>query len=307
MRWVAAALGLLVLVVLPGCSGSKWGFLRHNDASAPQALPTERPTSAQLVAYLNHNAELVQSLQCSDVDIDFKQGILNQFGAQASLTCAKPRNFRMVAMAVGKTQVDVGSNQDEFWFWAAKGDPPYLIHCTYRDLANGVQVPFPFQPEWVMEALGMASYDPAKNYQMQVRDSNYELIENTVNSQGQQVQKVTVFNQGRSQVQVRAHILRNAQGREVCAAHITEVQAFSNGAVMPRRVVLEYPSEKLTLKLKLWDNANDVKLNQPFRPEDEARMFTRPTLNGVQSYDLATRSLDGAGAPLRQAGGFLQR
>src|SRR5262249_48093157 len=149
---------------LSGCADSKWSIMRHSQDNV-QLPATQPPTEASLVAYLNRNAALIHALKCSDVDLDVKQGI-QQWHIRAKLACQKPRNFRMQAVSVTQTEADIGSNDKEFWYWIKRGDP-YLIHCSYQDLARGVRIPFPFQPEWVMEALGMSEYDPApQNYQL---------------------------------------------------------------------------------------------------------------------------------------------
>src|SRR5260370_42498277 len=116
------------------------------------------------------------------------------------MICRKEREFRMIADAVGSRVVDLGSNQQEFWYHISKAEPPYLFYCSYKDLAQGVQMPFPFQPEWVMEAMGMGNYGSPEQYTLASpsQRGTWELVQQTVNSQGQPVRKVTVFNQATS-------------------------------------------------------------------------------------------------------------
>ena len=72
-----------------------------------------------LVKYLNENARLVKAVRIDDVSIDATMG--NQpFGLRGTLFVEKPRNFRMKVTAFGKDEVDIGSNSNEFWFWAAQ-------------------------------------------------------------------------------------------------------------------------------------------------------------------------------------------
>jgi hypothetical protein len=275
-----------------GCAnpGSKWGILRNGQDTR---IPVEKPTTANLVESINQNARQIQSIQCTDVDIDCKMG--NQpFGMQAKMACQKNRNFRLIATAVGNSQADLGSNDQEFWYWVAKGDP-YLVYCSYSDLSRGLRLPFPFQPEWVMQALGMAEHDPNGNYTLKTSGSTLELVQQTVSLQGQPVQHVTVFDYGRdSRVRVRAHRLTDQQGREICSAYINDARVIG-GAIVPTRVALVWPSERLELRMKL----NNPVVNQ-LDPNSAGRLFTRPTIAGVQSLDLA-RALEGS--RLSQVGG----
>jgi hypothetical protein len=242
------------------------------------------------------------------VDLDCQQGY-QQFHIRGKLACQKPKNFRMQAEALGKTEADIGSNDQEFWYWIARGDP-YLIHCSYRDLENGVRIPFPFQPEWVMEALGMSEYDPNQPYEVSNHGTTYWLVQNTKNAQGQRVRKVTVFNKQETRVQVPEHILMDAAGqKEICKAQIIEAEPVARGAgggvVLPRRIVFTYPAERLTLKMTLWHRADDVVLNPQFDPGLVKTLFTRPSLSGVANYDLARGPQ--ATNQVSPAGGVLQR
>ena len=113
------------------------------------------------------------------------------------MICQKPRNFRLSAKALGNTAADLGSNDREFWFWISKNEPPYLYHCSYEDYARGVRMPLPFQPDWIVEALGVGEYDPAKNYRVVPSGAGVDLVEETT-SQGQPVRKITRLARGRN-------------------------------------------------------------------------------------------------------------
>jgi hypothetical protein len=299
MRHFSPVLGVGILL-LTGCADSKWSIFRHSQ-DTPR-VTTERSLSAdEVVAYLNANAQRIQSLTCSNVDLDCKQGY-QEFHIRGKLACQKPKNFRMQAEALGRTEADIGSNDQEFWYWIARGEP-YLIHCSYQDLASGVRIPFPFQPQWVMEALGMAEYDPTQPYQLVNLRGSSQLIQNTKDSQGQPVRKITEFKQLAGRIQVTDHILQNPNGGEICRAHITEPQEIRRGVLIPRKIVFSYPKEQLKLSMTLWQRPDDVILDQQFNAAQG--LFARPALAGVQDYDLG-RGPAGA-SQLSPAGGILQR
>jgi hypothetical protein len=296
MRFVAVALGLLAMT---GCtSDSKWSFLRRSPDNA--RLAVENPTQAELVAYLNRNAQQIQSIQCPMISMDTRMGF-QQFNIPGKMVCEKPRNFRLVAETLGSQEADIGSNPQEFWYYLKRNDPPMLVYCSYQDFERGVRMPFPFQPEWVMEALGLAEYNPADRYVLTQSRRGFELIKE-INYQGERVQKVTVFSRAPSRVQVTDHILRDAKGKPICEAHIDEVANVGN-VVLPRKIVLSYPAERLTIKLKLFDTPSDVVLNRPIDNEQARALFTRPSYNGVRTVDLANPYA--ASGELRPAGGFM--
>src|SRR5207302_9722983 len=144
---------------------------------------------------------------------------LQSGGLAGSLYCEKPKNFRLRAKVAGHQEADFGSNDSEFWYWIGRDQPPYLYHCDYQSLdRGGVRLPFPFQPDWVMAALGMATYPPVQdgNYRVEAKGKTVELIQR-IESQGQQVTRVTIF-ANRSDVrppepQVVGHVLLDARGQ----------------------------------------------------------------------------------------------
>ena len=89
---VLASLGLFLLG-----AGCIWGCRReipvNPDAPGP-AVTTEKPTPAQLVAYMNDNARLLQSIKSARLEIDAKEG-RESIGLIGSLSCEKPRDFRL--------------------------------------------------------------------------------------------------------------------------------------------------------------------------------------------------------------------
>ncbi len=298
MRQVKIVLGLTVLY-LAGCSGaSKWGFV-HTPRPEPAVGPA--PTSAALVNYLNDNARRLQSVQCRELDLDCREGV-QSVGLRGQMVCQKPRNFRMSASVVGHQEVDLGSNDQEFWYWIGKANPPYLFHCSYADFQRGnVQMPFPFQPEWIIEALGMGEYGPPEKYQVVDRRDSYELVEETTSLRGERLKKVTVFTKTRAQgtqPQVTAHVLQDQRGNVICAAYITEVQQDrATYAVVPRRIRLVWPQQKIELKMKL----DEVTVNPALDGQRTAVLFNRPNLRNIESFDLA-RDVYVAPGQIRRAG-----
>jgi hypothetical protein len=294
MRRIQGLVTAGALLLLAGCNGTtKWGGVFKS--SQPPPIPHEVPTAATLVEHLNRNARLVQSLEVQELLLDCKAG--NQaVGLSGKMVCQKPRNFRLGANVVGSQMVDLGSNDQEFWFWIGKSEPPYLFHCAYADYSHGVKMPFPFQPEWIMEALGMGEYGPADNYKLSAQGNRFELSQWTRSAQGQQVRKAIVFN--RATGQVTDYFLYDAKNQPICYAIISETQNV-NGATVPKRITLEWPAEKIQLKLQL----GEVSVNRPLDAQRVATLFTRPVLANVQSYDLA-HGPDARTGQVRQAGGY---
>jgi hypothetical protein len=191
----------------------------------------------------------------------------------------------MKAAAAGQPAVDMGSNSQEFWYWISKADPPYLFHCSHQDFSQGrARMPFPFQPDWVVEALGMGEYDPNRNYQVVAEPGTLKLVESAMSPGGQPVKKVVVFNRAPTSVQVSAYLLQDASGKEICGAYVQEsAQDRATGAVYPHKIQLVWPSEHIKLKMRL----EDVTVNGGMDDTKSARLFARPMMRDIQAYNLA--------------------
>jgi hypothetical protein len=304
MRVLIGTASLVVLLFAVGCH--QFMSPRNPDPRPGQLeanAPT--PTAESLVEYLNRNAKLIepgQALNCNNlhIDIDADSG---RIGVDNYLTCQAPRNFLMSGKIMSKPILDVGSNDKEFWFWCSHlknpGQPAYLYHCSYDDLARGVQVPFPFQPDMVLSALGLAQYETNKQqYSMRIAqdkkgNKSYELIEKTQSLQKTPIEKITVFDYTRVDVpkpQVRAHIIKDDKGKVICTATILSTQRVGpKGFILPKSIVFNWPDQKMHMEMQLYNPRI-----MPMPADKAATLFNRSN-NGNQSFDLATQTVDGGG------------
>jgi hypothetical protein len=275
MRPKPATFGLLCLLLTSGCDLTSY-FLRRNPDNA---LPPKTRTAPELVNVINENSQLLRSLTCQDVTVECSMGWQSAPSLRGRLACEQPRNFRLSAM-LSKQELDIGSNDQEFWFWIARNNPPDQFYCSYDDLrTKPIQLPFPFQPEWVMEALGMANLPVEGQYQVRYAKDAVELVQETISIQGQPVRKITTFDKTCSRVQGLK--LCDMKNNEICSAQIVTVQA-NDGVRVPHKLHLSMPAQKVQLHLHL----NNPEVNK-LSPERAQFLFTRQPLQGIRSFDLA--------------------
>lgn len=293
---IAPCVGLLLLST--GCNWFKTNLLNKNSGQRPpQTAAEERPTPERLISYLNKSASDVHTLQVSDLAIEAKRGFgaIQSINLTGTLQAEAPRSFRMEGKMPGARAevVDLGSNDREFWFWISENKPPYLFYCSHSDLPKA-RLPLPIYPEWIMEALGMATITPSQNFRVNTpRNGNtIELIEDTRSPQGQRMQKVTVFNSrtvAGTEPQVLSRRLVDQQGKVICEAVIKEMQQDPHSKlVVPHRLDLVYPGDgrmdRITLSLVL----DTIAVNVPIDPS--MAWFTRPNKPGVMPYDLGRQT-----------------
>jgi hypothetical protein len=295
MRSIIVGASLVALMFAVGCNLAP----HQRNSVGGGGVNTATPTAVNLVDYLNDNAKRIeqsQALICTNVTIDASaEG--RQFGITARMQCQAPRNFLMTGLALGSPVVDIGSNNKEFWFWSREINPPYLYHCSYDDLARGVKVPFPFQPDMVLNALGLARFEPTKKYEVRKlaenngRNQVIELTEDAVSPENKPIKKITAFNYQTvtpPQPQVIRHVIKDEQGKVVCAANIRSAQSVGpSGLIIPKMVDFIWPEQKMKMTMTIY---NPSIVDMP--PEKAAQRFTRQN-DQRASFDLFTQRVDG--------------
>lgn len=280
MRPLAMIAGLTLLAFAAGCTNTRWGFL-NKEKERPITGPP--PAKEEVVAYLNKNTNHINTFRSDDLNITVHAGKI-PIGLSGNLMTQKPRNFRMSGNFAASRMVDLGSNNDEFWWWISKDDPPDQYFCSYKDMEEGRlrSLPFPFQPEWIMETMGLGPYGPADKYEMEHDEFHLKLIERTRSPQGRTVRKVIVMKRApqiapNPQV-IQYLLLDDATGQEMCSAHISQTQVL-NGSMLPRRMELRWPAAKARLDMTF----NGAAVNS----ELPTTAFVRNPMPGVRSRDLA--------------------
>ncbi|MCI0685171.1 MAG: hypothetical protein L0Y71_23990 [Gemmataceae bacterium] len=281
MRPFAIIAGLTLLAIAAGCANTRWGFL-NRERDRPMTGPP--PAKEDVVAYLNNNAGRIQSFRSDDLQITVHAGAI-PVGLSGKLMTQKPLHFRMSGDALGNRVVDLGSNDQEFWWWISKDDPPDQYYCSYKDMQDGRlrSLPFPFQPQWIMETLGLGPYGPAEKYEMDHDEYHLRLVERGRSPQGRMVRKVIVMKRTPQKAPnpqvVQYLLLDDATGQELCSAHISRAQQLAGGALLPQRMELRWPAAKARLDMTFNGAAINTSLPQT--------AFLRNPMPGVRSRDLA--------------------
>jgi hypothetical protein len=290
---------LLAAALTP--AGCEWmRNSRDKDVIPRPGAPVPKVQPEQLVNYLNQQAATLRTVEYSDVVLSATEnGRDYPTLRDCKLAAARPRNFRLVCgTLVTSQELDLGSNDREFWVYAKRLDGPNYFFCSHEDYTKrAVNFPVPFDPDWVMMALGMSPYDPNARYTVEAdeRRQVYWLRQETTTRQGQPVTKTTAFNvdyqRGRRPV-VRGHQILDANKAVVCTADVRAVKTIPLGPdpaggekkfiQVPTRVVLEWPQQKFVMDLELRGEAVNEDLS-----DRAAVLFARPQIRGTNPIDLA--------------------
>lgn len=257
---------------------------------------------AEFVGYLNRQAGYLNTVRYDDLDL--RVSVPGQWIpglGNGLLVCGKPGHFRMQAKGpVGGTQLDVGSNPNEMWMYVKPSDPQFLF-CSHSDFGKVQdQLPVKFEPAWVLQALGMTTYDPNREYTVETDPARraYYLRYLDTTATGEKVLKVTEFAADEAKgtdPQVRRHLVLTADAKKVIAIATIKKRADQKvgadsvtGAPalvqVPTEVALEWPQQNVKMDLTL----GRIKVNEQMTPADFDNLFRRPSsINSAQPVNLA--------------------
>ncbi len=303
MRLCSLLLTLLLPLLGVGC----WGLQKTSEPIRKGTGTIGKQNASDFVAYLNRQSSYLQTVRYDEVSISASiPGQVVPRLSNSLVVCSKPNNFRMTAaLALGGDQIDVGSNPKEMWMYVKMAKTPY-VYCSQSDFPK-VQdtLPVKFEPSWVLQALGMSTYEPNRDYTVKVNDKDrtYQLSYTDTTATGQQVVKVTDFAADEAfggYPQVLKHTVLSADRKTVIAeARVTKVSEHVVGkdpstkqnvlVQVPTELTLEWPKEKVKMVLLL----GRISVNEKMTDDQFLTMFNKPkSIGNATPVNLADYNSD---------------
>jgi len=128
----------------------------------PRMLPPH-PTLDQIVSAVHDNTQRVRSYMAPQATLSVP-GVPR---LAAQIACEPPRRFRLRAQtAVSGDELDIGSNDDLFWMWIRRHDPPVLLFCRHdRYAQSAARRLLPIRAEQMPELLGLVTFAAADRHE----------------------------------------------------------------------------------------------------------------------------------------------
>ena len=242
-------IALLAGCILPGCTATR-GMIarRHVDpmAGAPCLQNIRNPPLEEVVSHLNRNTDRLQSWQANRVGVKY-----DKWTFTGMIAVEKGRHLRLVVNSLRGNEVDLGSNDERFWVWCRDMDPSFVT-CKHENMdAARQQMGIPFEPDWLMQALGVAPL-PISGVTMETDPANEQarLEEKVISAHGLPLRREILIDLKRGIV--LEHSLYNYDGIRIARAKLTDHRMDkTSGVVLPHKVVLDWPQNKLSLTLTL--------------------------------------------------------
>jgi hypothetical protein len=278
LRWL-----LLLCTGLFALSGASCPKMLGNLSTSPlpRVLPPS-PKLEQVIEVVNNNSSKIQSFSTNHASIS-GQGFPT---LRASIAFERSKRFRMRGdLAPIGTQLDLGSNDEMFWFWAKEGKPPAMYFCRHDQFASSnARRMTPFDPLWLIEAFGVTEFDPSLPHQGPFNLPNDRLRIDTIRETPEgPVSKITILDG--SQGWILEQHLFDAQRQLVASSYASQHRRDPlTGLIMPTVVQIDCPQAQLKMRIDL----GNVEINR--LSGDPAALWTMPTIPGSPVVNMADPS-----------------
>ncbi|MGO9112939.1 MAG: hypothetical protein ACLP9L_27205 [Thermoguttaceae bacterium] len=277
-RHLLLTLALATLVAQGGCTWlRRWNLVQE---PPPQILPPGAGLE-QVIAAVNRNNSQIQALFSNSATLSGP----GYPTLRAHIAFQRQRNFRLKADGFGP-EVDLGSNDQIFWFWIKRYQPPGVYFCRHDRFATSpARQMIPIDPNWLIEALGTLEIDPALPSQGPYPDKGNRIFIRTMREtpEGPNM-KVTIIDSVSAWVMEQQ--IYDAQGR-LRARSVAERYRPDprTGLYVPTAVRVECPEVGFSMRIDL----GAVQVNQP--QGNPAELWSMPSYPGFPPVDLSSPNM----------------
>ncbi|MHC4404393.1 MAG: hypothetical protein ACYTG0_32465 [Planctomycetota bacterium] len=274
--WPVAVLGPLLLSG-PGCA---WLRRPVQPVALPRVLPPS-PRLEQVVEAVNRNSLGIETFATDHARLS----VPGFPSLRASIAFERPKRLRMRAGTIATgTELDLGSNDALFWFWVMRQPP--LYYCRHDQFAQSrMRHMVPIDPDWLVEAMGLAWFDPALPHRGPFLRSDGQLEIHTIYDTPCGVAtRVTVVDAASAAVTEQRVYDAERQPIAVAVARYHRRDPYS-GRIMPRTVDVRMAQTDFSLQIEL----GNVRINRPI--ENRIQLWTMPRVDDQRMVDLGDPSL----------------
>jgi hypothetical protein len=265
---------LLTLCAAALAFGSGCHLLGRRTPPPPVFSPVLQPNASlsQVIDAVNNNSRQIRSFSTNQVKLS-GPGIPVSSMLSTNIAFERPRRLRITAGTAMGDELDIGSNDELFWFWVRRAEPSATLFCRHDQFASCEAAQrIPIEPNWMIEAFGIAEFSPNEQHQGPVRrpDGRLEILTVRQTPCGPATKKTVV---DAITALVHEQHLYDYQGRVVASAVAREhrLDPLTN-LVMPRIVDLQCPQAQFSMQVNLGNAtingpaANPTRWAMPSRP-----------------------------------------
>ncbi|MFN0198627.1 MAG: hypothetical protein ACKVT0_17915 [Planctomycetaceae bacterium] len=233
----------------------------------------------ELVAALNQDAADLQSWESTNVTLKAHGQGAPPFGLPTRIAVERPQRFRLMASSpLGGSEVDIGSNDERFWFWM-KIDPEKNIYYANHEDLQGAQAQgrLPLHPDWLMSAFGMQPLDSQELTMTRLDERRVQLTPASTAERSPFERTIIV---DLCEGHVVEQLLTDRQGKILARLKFEDYHRCHNAnLVMAHRITIDSPASGMTIEM----NLGRIQANPP---QISANLWSMPTMADARPMNL---------------------
>jgi hypothetical protein len=285
--WLAIVV-LVATTVSTGCHWNRW-FRRPGSEPSP-VLFTALPVKAEAVAALNANTQRIRTLQAQGATVS----VPGLPAISADLALERPLRLRFRAGTTWTGQeLDLGSNDELFWFWAARDPVPQVMYARHDRFAlSHTRNMLPVEPTWLVEALGLVELEPSTvSEPVAAGKDRIEIRSRVATPQGEMTRLIHLHAQ--HGYILEQHLL-DARGQIKATSRLSQHEFYPlDGVSLARKIEVQVPQAQMQFQL----DVTTYTINQPFADGQALFELPREQLKDYKFVDIADPSFVPVGVP----------
>jgi len=195
------------------------------------------------VLEVNRINSQLKGMACSGINVYVWEGGF-KFRLSGNLRYEKGKKFRMTVRSLFGKELDLGSNDEQFWFWSRRSNEPGLFYAKHEDYYK-TRLKTPFNPVWIMHTLGIDEIDAEDVEIVDEKDKDEILVvKEGVNSMGKPILTTTFVN--RYTMRVTKVLTTDLNGKPLASS---EIKKYSGN--FPIEIVYDWFEENKTMEIKI--------------------------------------------------------
>jgi len=248
----------------------------------PRTLPAN-PTLEQIIQVVHDNTSRVRTYMAPQATLSVP-GVPK---LSAQVACEPPRRFRLRAQtSVTGSELDIGSNDELFWLWIRRHEPPVLLFCRHDEYAgSSARRILPLKADWMPELLGLVSFHPDDHHEgpFPMADGRIEIRSQIASAEGN-LKRSTLLD-GTTGLVLEQHLF-SPTGERLASVRTSKHRVDQNsGAALPRRVEVSWPASGIDFQLDI----ASLTTNTP--SGDPGLLWQMPAYEGYEPVNLADPSV----------------
>jgi hypothetical protein len=290
---IAAFAHLAILIAFVFCTSGASCTRSIRSPFAPSTPPAPEvlvvgSSLDQVISAVNQNAVRIQSYQTNNASITVP-GMPAIPLLRGNIAAQRPGRVHLQAStSLTGAEVDLGANDELFWFWVKRNEPPALYFARHEQFCgSAAQKLLPIEPQWLLDALGFVEFKPGDHHEGPVAAGKGKVeIKSTVQGRCGMTTKSTIIDSRTAWV-LEQHVY-DRSGTLIASAVAKSHRYYPQAGVsLPQLLEIRIPASDLALSI-------DVGTVQINGLTENPQLWAMPVISGAPPTDLgASQSAGG--------------